>query len=262
MTRERRQHNPKPAPTVLLVDDDPTSRTLTSGLLQGMGYRVYQATDGDEAVQIGASQTCDIILMDLQMPRLGGIEATGILRASGLPTPILALSATVDPMIRRSCLEAGMNDCLRKPVLLEELRKALSQHLQPHRQDAASPMTAPSPAATGPESADALAYHHSLTILAKDFGIPRSQIMTVLQMFFQETSRRLEMLEDAVGANDAGSARELAHTIKGGASYLRLAQVARRAASLEDAAKGGRHQSLHTELARLRAAFQEALTWI
>ncbi len=102
---------------VLLVEDEPVNRLIAKALLAEAGVAVVDATDGADAVEQAAAQDFDLILMDLQMPRMDGLEATRRLRAQArhAATPIVALTANAFVEDRRNCLAAGMNDFLAKP---------------------------------------------------------------------------------------------------------------------------------------------------
>lgn len=118
---------------VLLVEDEPINQEVSQGFLEEIGLRVSLAEDGLEAVEMAREVDYALILMDMQMPRMNGIEATQAIRA--IPgrekTPILAMTANAFEEDRQRCLEAGMNDHIGKPVdpdrLFETLLKWLLQ---------------------------------------------------------------------------------------------------------------------------------------
>ena len=112
---------------ILVVEDEPLNQELARELLEGVGLRVDLAEDGVQAVEMAGRTWYALILMDMQMPQLNGVDATRIIRT--LPgyarTPILAMTANAFDEDRRICLEAGMNDHLPKPIEPDQLFKAV-----------------------------------------------------------------------------------------------------------------------------------------
>lgn len=103
---------------VLLAEDNDQNRLLTAAILEEVGVRLDCARDGSQAVEAVQRQVYDLVLMDMQMPEMDGIEATQVIRA--LPDfqtlPIIAMTANAMEQDRKACMEAGMNDFLPKPV--------------------------------------------------------------------------------------------------------------------------------------------------
>ncbi len=121
-------------PHVLVVDDDRAVRDSLRRSLEFNGYDVALAGDGAEALATIARRTPDAVIMDVMMPRLGGIETTRALRASGSDLPILVLTARDSVGDRVEGLDAGADDYLTKPFALEELLarvRALLRRTQP-----------------------------------------------------------------------------------------------------------------------------------
>ncbi|NVK12290.1 MAG: response regulator [Gammaproteobacteria bacterium] len=106
---------------VLLVEDNPVNQILASEILSDHHADVHIADNGLEAITAIEDNEYDVILMDLQMPKMGGLEATARIRAMGISTPIIALTANATNEDRESCKVAGMNRFLSKPFNLNEL---------------------------------------------------------------------------------------------------------------------------------------------
>ncbi|ESQ75919.1 response regulator [Asticcacaulis sp. AC402] len=110
---------------VLLVEDNPVNALLAQILLQREGCRVERASSGEEAIDVLKAHKFDLIFMDLGLPGLDGLGTTREVRALGVRTPIIALTANAYEEDRRACLAAGMNDFLTKPIELVALKARL-----------------------------------------------------------------------------------------------------------------------------------------
>ena len=117
--------------TVLLADDNIMTLEIFCDYLETKGYQVISALDGLQAVKKAAETHPDIILMDIQMPNIDGLEATRQIRKhAGISTiPIIALTALAMPGDREQCLKAGVNEYLSKPVNLTQLIEVIERHL-------------------------------------------------------------------------------------------------------------------------------------
>ena len=126
-----------PAPRrlpILVVDDNPINRKVTARIAERLGYDVHTASDGDEAVAAAARQLYAAILMDCQMPKLDGYEATATIRAAEPPgqrVPIVALTANALGTVRDECLAAGMDDFLSKPTTVNDVATVLRRWVGP-----------------------------------------------------------------------------------------------------------------------------------
>ena len=123
----------QPSRRVLLVEDDLVNRTIASFLLEDLGHQVEIAEDGVQAVEMAAAQAYDLILMDMQMPRMDGLEATRHIRSQALHgrPPIVAITANAFDQDRQACIDAGMDDFVTKPIVPDLLREVLRKWLQP-----------------------------------------------------------------------------------------------------------------------------------
>src|SRR4029079_6574269 len=101
---------------VLLVEDNPVNRQFALAVLKSVGAVVTVAVDGSEAVRMASEAGHDVILMDCQMPVMDGYEATRRIRAAGISTPVIALTANAMEGDRDRCAAAGMDDYLAKPI--------------------------------------------------------------------------------------------------------------------------------------------------
>jgi CheY-like chemotaxis protein len=119
---------------VLLAEDIPTNQQIVIALLKKLGLSVDAVSNGREAIEALSSRDYDLILMDLQMPEMDGLEASVAIRAEGSPVrqptiPIIALTADAMSGDRDRCLAAGMNDYLTKPISPNELIAILRKWL-------------------------------------------------------------------------------------------------------------------------------------
>ena len=118
---------------LLLVEDNGTNRFLIHRFLKDAGLEIWDAKDGLEAIDVFEQVQPDIVLMDMSMPKLDGVEATRRIRAMKLPQPpIIALTANAFESDRKACLNAGMNDFLSKPLQKMQLLAALVEYLERH----------------------------------------------------------------------------------------------------------------------------------
>jgi CheY-like chemotaxis protein len=113
---------------ILLAEDNLVNQKLALRLLQQMGYRADIAANGLEAVESVERQPYDVVLMDVQMPEMDGLEATRQIRKQGLRQPhIIAMTANAMQGDREICLAAGMDDYVAKPIQAKELVYALER---------------------------------------------------------------------------------------------------------------------------------------
>ena len=116
---------------VLLAEDNPINAMLARALLEREGCVVDQARTGPEAVEAAGAQAYDLILLDLRMPGMGGVEAARAMRKAGVRSPIAALTADAFEDARRASLQAGMDDFLTKPLEPAALHALLGRLLAP-----------------------------------------------------------------------------------------------------------------------------------
>ena len=120
---------------ILLAEDNEVNQALAAGLLRRDGHIVTIVDNGVAAVAAAAAREVDVILMDVQMPQMSGLDATAAIRANELTTgvhlPIIAMTAHAMRGDRDRCLAAGMDDYLAKPIGRDALRRALANVARP-----------------------------------------------------------------------------------------------------------------------------------
>jgi PAS domain S-box-containing protein len=221
---------------VLLAEDHLVNQKLASRLLQRMGAQVQVAADGVEVLSALAEGDFDVVLMDCQMPRMDGYEATRQLRSPGggarnPDIPVIALTAHALAADREKCLAAGMNDYLTKPINPALLLKVLTKLLFPaaereRRRRSDTPTRAP----------EGLALFEEASLLARTGG-DAAFARELVALFVESTADTLARLGEAIrSAGDPEAVRRLAHSLKGAAATTSAHAIAAAAADLERAA--------------------------
>jgi len=244
--------------TALLVEDNAINRRVAAHLLDYAGIDVAVAGDGEEACAalLGpAARAVDIILMDVQMPEMDGLTATRKLRAAGIATPIVALTAGVSAEEREACTEAGMSDWLGKPIDVADLEAVLTRWL-PARHAPGPPHPAPASVPDAPADTlpDALPGIDLAAALERFLG-NRPAFLETLATFVGTHRPALERIPTLAAREDKEPLLRLLHTLAGSAATLGATDVEAAARALERAVRDGRAGPFDAGVRRLRDAF-------
>jgi PAS domain S-box-containing protein len=225
---------------VLVAEDNRTNQKLVSALLDQRGHQVTMVGNGRLAVERAIGELFDVILMDVQMPEMSGLEATAAIRAheqgTGRHVPIVALTARATAGDREQCLAAGMDGYVSKPLRAPELFETMdaviggSRATSPgpageRRQDAVT-------AATVPGSVE-------LNTLLAGFGGRADLVQEVIDVFLDDAPAMLTQLKAAVLAGDLAKIGAAAHAIKGSVALFSQGDAYEHARALERRARSG-----------------------
>jgi signal transduction histidine kinase/DNA-binding response OmpR family regulator len=225
---------------ILLAEDNAINQKVALGLLERLGYRADVVGDGRQALKRLDHAAYDVILMDVQMPEMDGLEASRAIcarwAASERPR-IIAMTAEAMQGDRDKCLAAGMDDYIVKPVTLDRLAAALAK-CQP-----LAAATAPEAAAAPPVEQQRIAAgialdRDVLDQLREDLG-GTAALREVIRSFLDQTPSVLSALRDAAARADVPSIRRAAHMIKGTSSILGARELSEQCAEIERVGQTG-----------------------
>ena len=272
VSQPRSAHSSSTAPDfsgshLLIVEDNAANRMLTLAMLKPCGASVDTAENGEEAVRAVVHRPYDMVLMDCQMPRMDGYEATQLIRrqeAAGLVPragdsgrlPIVALTASAMAGDREKCLAVGMDDYLGKPFTRRQLLRLLARHLT------SPPVEAPQAREYGPRPAGT----GEGTPVARSDGAPADRVSTldrrsleiireletdespdllerIIDAYLSTAPELLGQLGQATAAEDPEALAKAAHSLKSSSANLGAARLAEMCAQLE---RDGRARSMNT----------------
>jgi CheY-like chemotaxis protein len=192
---------------ILLAEDNPINQTFAERLLRKRGYEVLLASNGREVLVVLERVRVDLVLMDVQMPQLGGLETTAVIRAreqgNGKHLPIVAMTAHAMTGDRERCLAAGMDAYVSKPLRTNELFELIER------------LTGTSaPAGTSSAGGPAFIYQAALAQVEGDELL----LQEMARMFFEQSRETLGHLHRAVQAQDAPSVEQAGHRLIGSLS--------------------------------------------
>ena len=228
---------------ILVVDDNATNQLLAVKLVERLGCRAQAVADGVEALDALRGGEFDLVLMDCQMPRMDGFEATRRLRSGeagdrAARMPVVAVTANAMASDREACMRAGMNDFLAKPVLLALLSETLARWAAPGPQPEA-PAAPAAVAAVWPAAAPGTAVVFDEAGLCQRLMDDAALARDIARAFLHDLPRQLAVLQGEVQAGACPRTAELAHQLKGAAATVGGEVLRQTAYELEKAAKAG-----------------------
>jgi signal transduction histidine kinase/DNA-binding response OmpR family regulator/HPt (histidine-containing phosphotransfer) domain-containing protein len=244
---------------VLVAEDNAVNRKLASSILQRAGHNAILVTNGQEAVEAVERERFDVVLMDIQMPVMGGFEATRLIRelqaGSGRRTPIIAVTAHAMKGHREACFEAGMDGFVPKPIQSAKLLEMLDR-----LGTGSMPAMSETATADGGESEalDEVALGESEALdevaLMKLIGGDRKLAGELAELFLEDLEPRVTEITAAVTQRDADRLRAGAHALSGSAGSLKAGIVSAAAGVLEAMGRSGELGGVQGALADLNSA--------
>ncbi len=248
---------------VLLVEDNLVNQTVATRMLERAGHSVVIAGNGQEAVECFDRDNFDLVLMDVQMPVMGGIEATRAIRAHEArrsyvvsdagwrPVPIIAMTAHTLEQDRRRCLEAGMDDFISKPIRPPELYAKIERVCA--------------------DEHDALESFGEMTVLESSDSRPdldlaqtralldgdEASVQQLLQLYLRDIDETFRILRRLRESGDLSRLVEVAHSVKGSVGVFFAENAATAAAEVERLARAGDPAATAEPLTRLLVALDQ-----
>ncbi|MGI0488904.1 PAS domain S-box protein [Pantanalinema rosaneae CENA516] len=268
---------------ILLVEDNTVNQKVALRMLERLGYRVDVVSNGLEAIAALRRQTYDVLLMDVQMPEMDGLEATRCIRQEwGSPTQpwIIAMTAHARASDREECLAAGMNDYISKPIDMVLLSNALKESRpsssEPGKVEvihaptqAIEPITSPSPQTTDglPDNALNVLDSNVIEQLRQMAGEEADEMLReLIQVYLEDAPQRLLAIQTAIDHSDATTLQQAAHALRSVSVTIGAITLGNLCEVLETNAKAQNLQDAPTLVSQLNSAFlniEAALnTWL
>ena len=226
---------------VLVAEDSKGSQMVAEVLLKKAGCEVRLVDDGAQAVKAVGEEMFDVILMDMSMPNMDGIEATRRIRAmggEGANTPIIAMTANAFADDRQLCMEAGMNDFIAKPISIDGLLDRLAHWISPTTSIPVAENRAEPDSADGDEAG--LMDQQVLADLENETS--RELVTEIIGIFIKETGERLDELREAGTRQDPPSVIAAAHAVKSSAGTFGAMRLQAAAGRIELLGRQGKEE--------------------
>jgi len=246
---------------VLIADDNAINRQVAAHMLAKAGLQLEFVASGREAVEAASRGDTDIILMDVEMPGMDGLEATARIRSDeavhgSRRIPIIAMTAHSDDETRRRCLSAGMDGYLVKPIdtpgVTREINRVMQAVNEGESDSSAQHEPYDEPAAKVPDQS-VFSAKLAIEYLDGDHDLLRD----IASIFAQETPGQISEMKQRIGQNDQHAIERIAHALAGGASNFGPTEFGACARRLERDAAGGK--AVASQIAELERSFNELI---
>jgi two-component system sensor histidine kinase/response regulator len=231
---------------VLLAEDNPVNQMLAMRILERLGHKVQVGNNGKEAIGRAQTEEFDLILMDVQMPEMDGLEATTAIRAAeagtGKHVPIVAMTAHAMKGDREKCLSAGMDDYLSKPIRIEELKQAIRE-VEKTRNMGQSP------------EQNSFRAIGQLELLLDSVMGDRALLAEMAELWLADSAKQERQIRSGLDSGDAIMVQRAAHALKGSVGTFQASAAQEAAKQLEISAK-------NADLLGARKAFEKLSTQI
>jgi signal transduction histidine kinase/DNA-binding response OmpR family regulator len=252
---------------ILVAEDNAVNQQVALSFLDRLGYRADVAANGLEVLSSLRRQPYDVVLMDVQMPEMDGLEATRCIRklplselATEAQPRIIAMTANALKEDCDICLAAGMDDYLSKPIQAQELVRALSKCRSRQRKTRRKHEKGIDTVITGPESPKVLD-QWSLERLRVGLGKQADQMLPgLIDKFYQDSERLLCQARQALAQGEADDLRRAAHSLKSTSATFGAMALSSVARNLEVAAREGRLEGAGDQIAQAETEFNRART--
>ena len=239
---------------ILLAEDNAVNQRLAVRVLEGRGHTVVVAENGKEAVSALEKESFDLILMDVQMPEMDGLEATAAIRekekTTGAHIPIIAMTAHAMKGDRERCLEAGMDDYVSKPIKVKELHQVIEGLL-----------SIPADSEKGAPEGQLIDDLINRTEVMERVGGDMELLAEITELFLEDCPKLLSEIQDSIVRRDNAALEHNAHALKGSVSNFAAASAVEAAFKLEKMGSDGdithadeAYQVLAREIERLEPA--------
>ncbi|MCX5811869.1 MAG: response regulator [Proteobacteria bacterium] len=227
---------------ILLAEDSPINRIVTIVMLKKLGYQVDAVKNGAEAVNVLENMQYDLVLMDCQMPKMDGYEATMLIRKDDSHVlnhgiPIVAITAHATKEDREKCIKAGMNEHIAKPLQPKEIEEVLARILGGK---AAAGKTESISVTEGPVVAhnqeEIKEVFNEMALIERFMG-DRDLCREILALFLDDIQKEMGSLREHLNTRDALGIARQAHTIKGAAANVEAGAIRAVAYEIENAGK-------------------------